>query len=187
MRTRGREECGAIDRCDGTYPRARTQFVWPCPREYPEDAQIRESQKWLIPADRTKEQTGLLFKQVVTKFGLGPNLVKIHVFDEPHKKYNRATGVRERHKHIIFKMKTPFAHLQIQKALAAKGVYGHFSFNLVGYVKYLAYCMVPSASLIRLLASLVHIRGCFPHLLASIASSVFSVHIWSSSGKASSA
>ena len=121
------------------------QFVWPCPREYPEDAQVRESQKWLIPADRTKEQTGLLFKQMVTKFGLGPNLVKIHVFDEPHKKYNRATGVRERHKHIIFKMKTPFAHLQIQKALAANGVYGHFSFNLVGYVKYLAYCMVASA------------------------------------------
>ena len=33
----------------------------------------------------------------------------------------------------------------MQKALAAKGVYGHFSFNLVGYVAYLQYCLVPSA------------------------------------------
>ena len=33
----------------------------------------------------------------------------------------------------------------MQKALAAKGVHGHFSFNLCGYVKYLQYCLVPSA------------------------------------------
>ena len=72
-------------------------------------------------------------------------LSKAKVFDEPHKKYNSVTGTRERHKHLIFKLKTTFAHLKIQKAFAAKGVYGHFSFNLVGYVQYLRYCMVASA------------------------------------------
>ncbi len=121
------------------------QFVWPCPREYPQYYPDRRARNWFIPADLSKAECGLLFKNTVTKCGLGPNLVKINVFDEPHKRYNRVTGVRERHKHILFKMKTTFAHLQIQKALAAKGVYGHFSFNLVGYVKYLQYCIVPSA------------------------------------------
>ena len=121
------------------------QFVWPCPREYPAQLRCRQLRKWLIPADLSKTDTGLLFKTIVSGCGQGPNLAKLHVFDEPHKRYNRATGVRERHKHIVFKMKTPFAHLRIQKALAAKGVYGHFSFNLVGYIKYLQYCMVPSA------------------------------------------
>ena len=64
---------------------------------------------------------------------------------EPHKRYNMKTQRRERHKHLVFKMKTTFAHLKIQKALADKGVHGHFSFNLSGYVQHLRYCMVPSA------------------------------------------
>ena len=121
------------------------QFVWPCPREYPDQIHSRRAKKWLIPADLSKEDFGVMFKKIVNRYNLGPNLVKVHVFDEPHKRYNPSTGKRERHKHLVFKMKTPFAHLQIQKALAAQGVYGHFSFNLVGYVAYLSYCLVPSA------------------------------------------
>ena len=121
------------------------QFVWPCPREYPAQAADRKAQKWLIPADLSKEQFGVLFKGVCTKMGQGPNIVKLHVFDEPHKRYSQQTGARELHKHLVFKMKTPFAHVRLQKALAAAGVYGHFSFNLVGYVAYLQYCLVPSA------------------------------------------
>jgi hypothetical protein len=121
------------------------QFVWPCPRQYPEQLQARQQKKWLIPADLSKWELGLMFKNVLLDFGHGPSIMKVHVFDEPHKRYSRATAARERHKHVIFKMKATFAHLQIQKALAAKGVYGHFSFNLVGYVKYLQYCLVPSA------------------------------------------
>ena len=83
--------------------------------------------------------------QVVEKLGQTPNLRKIHVFDEPHKRYNKATGERERHKHLVFKTGNPFAHVKFQKELAARGVYGHFSFNLVGYVAYLRYCMCDSA------------------------------------------
>ena len=46
---------------------------------------------------------------------------------------------------MVFKVKCAFAHLRFQKELAARGVYGHFSFNLVGYVAYLRYCMCESA------------------------------------------
>ena len=42
-------------------------------------------------------------------------------------------------------MKAPFAHLQLQKDLAQLGIHGEFSFNLVGYVAYLRYCLCPSA------------------------------------------
>ena len=121
------------------------QFVWPCPREYPADAIVREREKHFIPADFSKEKFGRLFKATLEKFGHAPNIVKIHVFDEPHKRYNRQTGMRERHKHAIFKMRMPFAHVRIQKDLATCGIYGHFSFNLIGYVAYLRYLMVPSA------------------------------------------
>ena len=100
---------------------------------------------WLIPSDLTKEQFGRLVNNVCVKRGLGASVAKIHVFDEPHKRYNKATQARERHKHLVFKMGAGFAHLQLRKDLAAHGVYGHFSFNLVGYVAYLRYCLTPSA------------------------------------------
>ena len=87
----------------------------------------------------------MLFKRTLEKHGLGANLTNLHVSDEPHKRYNRATGKREMHKHAVFKMATPFAHVRLAKALAAHGVFGHFSFNLVGYAEYLKYCMVSSA------------------------------------------
>ena len=102
------------------------QFVWPCPRQYPSDLVERQRQKWLKPADMEKPALGELFKDTLLKLGHGPNLVKLHVFDEPHKRYNATTQERERHRHIIFKMVLPFAHLKVQKALAERGVRGHF-------------------------------------------------------------
>ena len=80
---------------------------------------------------------GLLFKSVGIMLGQGPNMHKLHVFDEPHKRYNSTTIVSERHKHLIFKMKAPFAHVRFQKEMAARGVYNHSSFNLVGHTAYL--------------------------------------------------
>ncbi len=121
------------------------QFVWPCPREYPADAGERSKQKWLIPADMPKDKFGLLFKDICTRLGLGPKLLKLHVFDEPHKRYSKQTQLRDRHMHLVFKMSTGFAHVKLQKALAAQGVHGRFSSNLVGYVAYLRYCLLPSA------------------------------------------
>ena len=121
------------------------QFVWPCPRQYPSDLVERQRQKWLKPADMEKPALGELFKDTLLKLGHGPNLVKLHVFDEPHKRYNVTTQERERHRHIIFKMVLPFAHLKVQKALAERGVRGHISFNLVGYLAYLSYCLTASA------------------------------------------
>lgn len=93
----------------------------------------------------SKKQFGLLFKAACAKCGQAPNVEKIHVFDEPHKRYNKNTGLRETHKHLIFKMKSGFGHTRLQTELANRGVYGHFSFNLVGYVAYLRYCLMPSA------------------------------------------
>ena len=120
------------------------QFVWPCPRENPQELATRKARKWLKPEDLSKEAFGLLFKDVGTRLGLGPKFEKLHVFDEPHKKFSTAAGVRERHKHLVFKVKCGFAHVRFQKDLAARGVYGHFSFNLVGYVSYLRYCLTES-------------------------------------------
>ena len=62
------------------------------------------------------------------------------------------SGIRERHKHVIFKMGEPFAHVRMQKELAKRGVHGHFSFNLIGYAAYLRYCLLPSGK--KLLADL---------------------------------
>ena len=121
------------------------QFVWPCPREYPESAAQRKAQLWRIPSDLTKEELCSTFRTACAKRKLGPSIERVHVFDEPHKRYSRLTGMRERHKHLVFKMKGPFAHLQIQKDLAQLGIHGQFSFNLVGYVAYLRYCLCPSA------------------------------------------
>ena len=55
------------------------QFVWPCPREYPETFQARQQRKWFIPADYSKEDLGKLFKSLMTESGHGPSIVKIHV------------------------------------------------------------------------------------------------------------
>ncbi|CAE7436945.1 unnamed protein product, partial [Symbiodinium natans] len=123
------------------------QFVFPCPREYPAEHAQRKAMKHFIPEDFTKEEVGLIFKQAVIKVGFLPKLDRLHVFSEPHKKYNPATNARARHFHIIFRFKTTFAHLQISssKILHSQGIHGHFSFNLVGYHAYLSYCLKPSA------------------------------------------
>ena len=109
------------------------QSVWPCPRGYPSELATRRDLKMLIPEDMSKQQVGEMFKKVVCQVGQLPNLDRLHIFDEPHKKYNPATGQRARHYHIIFRFKSTFANLQICKRLKAVGIHVHFSFNLVGY------------------------------------------------------
>ena len=121
------------------------QFVWPCPRRYAANVLDRKKQKWLIPEDLSKPEVGAIFQEVCFDLDHGSNLQNLHVFDEPHKKYCRVSGVRARHKHLIFKMREPFAHVRMQKELAKRGVHGHFSFNLIGYGSYLRYCLMHSA------------------------------------------
>ena len=128
------------------------QFVWPCPRRYPADQRQRKSQRCLKPADLSNQQAGELFRHVAEKVGQATNLSKLHVFDETHKRHNNATGERERHKHLIFKMHGGFGHVKFQREFMKHGVYGHFSFNMVGYVAYLRYCMCESPK--KLLADL---------------------------------
>ena len=121
------------------------QFVWPCPREYHSSLECRRAKKCLIPEDLTKEEFGLLFKDCFKRHNQLANVARLHVFDEPHQKYNKKTGRRARHKHCVFKCNSTFAHTRICQSLKAKGVHGHFSFNLVGYQAYLQYCLTPSS------------------------------------------
>ena len=100
------------------------QFVWPCPREFPADPAVRKARNFLIPEDVSKETLGQTFKAVLAKHNQLVNLDRLHIFDEPHKKFNAATGLRARHYHIIFRFKAVFAHLQIAKSLREKGLPG---------------------------------------------------------------
>ena len=74
--------------------------------------QERKRQKWLKPTDLGKATFGKLYKKTATQIGLGPLLANVNVFDEPRKRYNPITGHRERHYHVVFKMKGTFAHLK---------------------------------------------------------------------------
>ena len=40
-----------------------------------------KAREWLVPADLSKREFGVLFKQVGTSLGHGPIMEKIHVFD----------------------------------------------------------------------------------------------------------
>jgi hypothetical protein len=122
------------------------QFVWACPREYPSDADVRRKRCLLIPEDLSKDALGKTFKLALSQANQLVNMDRIHIFGEPHKKYNPSTGLRARHYHIVFRSKVTFAHLQVAKTLRKHGIHGHFSFNLVGYQAYLRYCLKPSAS-----------------------------------------
>jgi len=89
------------------------QFVWPCPRIYPSDLNVRRSKNQLKPEDVPKSDVADLFKKALKKQNKLHLLVALHIFDEPHKRINAKTGKRERHYHIVFKMEQPFAHQKV--------------------------------------------------------------------------
>ena len=68
------------------------QFVWPCPRNYPSDLAARRNLKILFPEDMSKREVGEVFKKVVCQVGQLPHVDRLHIFNEPRKKYNPATG-----------------------------------------------------------------------------------------------
>lgn len=85
------------------------QFVWPCPREYPSALEERKKRKHLIPEDVDKPAAGALFRKALAKSNQDGNLLRLHVFDEPHKRYHKNGQRRARHKHFLFKMRNTFA------------------------------------------------------------------------------
>ena len=89
------------------------QFVWPCPREYPSEVEDRKQRKHLIPEDVDKPAAGALFKKALVKNKQDGNLLRLHVFDEPHKRYHKNGQRRARHKHFLFKMRNTFAFVRI--------------------------------------------------------------------------
>ncbi|CAK0847823.1 unnamed protein product [Prorocentrum cordatum] len=101
----------------------------------------------------SKQEVGNAFKKACKKLGQGPNLEKVHVFSEPHKRWKKGTDAREKHMHIVFKFKEPFAHQRLQRELSQQhGIRGRFSFNLTGYADYLGYCLIESSK--KLLADI---------------------------------
>ena len=89
------------------------QFVWPCPCEYPSELEERKKRKHLIPEDVDKPAAGALFKKALVKNKQEGNLLRLHVFDEPHKRYHKNGQRRARHKHFLFKMRNAFAFVHI--------------------------------------------------------------------------
>ena len=85
------------------------QVVWPCPREYPSALEKRKKRKHLIPEDVDKPAAGALFKKALVKNSQDGSLLRLHVFDEPHKRYHKNGPRRARHKHLLFKMRNTFA------------------------------------------------------------------------------
>lgn len=126
-------------------------FTWSCPRSYPAKLEDRRKMGCLKPADMGKTELAALFKKVLTKRGLIASLEMIAIANEPHARYEKIAsnpdGVRrrERHYHVVVAFKTPFTHAMACKDLAAAGVNGWFSFNLVGKASYLAYVLNESS------------------------------------------
>ncbi len=119
-------------------------WTWACPRSYYQDADVRRRLKQLIPADLTREEVADAVKAELAAKKLEDQLCFLLVCREPHKRYSPATGTRELHVHVILKMASVFAHQQVAKGLAARGMVGHFSFQACGLNAYLAYCLLPS-------------------------------------------
>jgi hypothetical protein len=119
-------------------------WTWSCPRSYYQDADVRRKLKQLIPADLTREEVADAVKAELAAKKLEDQLHFLLVCREPHKRYSPATGARELHVHVILKMAAVFAHQQVGRGLAARGMVGHFSFTCIGLNAYLAYCLLPS-------------------------------------------
>lgn len=118
-------------------------FTWPCPRQYASTLEKRQSKNMLLPADFSKEKLGNIMRRLFASHHVA--VQALHVVDEPHKRYSRTTGLRERHKHVVVKAAAPFAHARITKELAAQGVHGMFHFNMIGYSSYVSYLVNPGA------------------------------------------
>eukprot|EP00972_Heterocapsa_arctica_P116304 16452354-Heterocapsa_arctica.AAC.1 len=114
-----------------------------CPRSYPQDPNVRQQSKALIPADFTTAQ---FLKEFMAVWYSTSNvkLQKVTCHDEPHKRYQPSGECRERHKHIVLLAAGTFAHLRIATAFQKKfGLRLSFSFYQSRFGGYLRYCMVP--------------------------------------------
>ena len=114
-----------------------------CPREYPRDLAVRKAQKLMIPADFSTAEFLALVRRALGKHCTA-KLLKASCHDEPHKRINVTTGLRERHKHVALLLSAPFAHKKVADAFQKEtGIRVFFSFKLNRFVGNLLYLMEP--------------------------------------------
>ena len=95
-------------------------WTFSTPREYFADPTVRKQRKEPIPDDFTREEMAEMFRDAVKTVGQLQNLREFIVVKEPHQKWKPDRSAPEMHFHIVFKMKSNFAHLSIAKELAKK-------------------------------------------------------------------
>ena len=152
------EVCG-----EAAGPKARGScplWTWPCPRHYAATQAERQRAKCLKPEDLSKDEVLRVLKDELRKKGLLDSLRQLVAVQEPHKRWNKATQVREQHYHVLLQMKAGFAHESMRKALADRGMRGFFSFNLLGAAANLRYLLCASAG--KLEADLDPDPTCWP-------------------------
>lgn len=113
-----------------------------CPRQYPQDLEVRRAKGLMIPEDFTKDEFLLLLRRVLAKY-CTQKVVKASCHSEPHKRFRPSCKKRERHYHVALLMSGNFAHLKIANAFQKEhGIRISFSFKLKRFVGNLQYLMV---------------------------------------------
>lgn len=114
-----------------------------CPRKYPRTLAERKGKNIMIPEDYSRETFLENFRQMFNRHT--PKLMtKGTCHEEPHKRFRRTRGRRERHYHLAMKATGPFAFMKLTTAFKQKyGIQLSFSFKMNHFAGYLGYLMRP--------------------------------------------
>ena len=103
-------------------------WTFPTPRSYLGSLEDRRKANKFIPRDFTRKDMADIFLDVLAKQGKRDLLKEFIVVMEPHSKMTPDGSAKEMHFHIVFRMSTNFAHLQISNSLDKDyGCKGHMS------------------------------------------------------------
>ena len=101
-----------------------------CPKQYPRQLEDRKKKAQLIPEDFSKETFLAKLRNVINKKST-VTVVKATCHSEPHKRYKRSGGRRERHMHAPLLTSGNFAHKKIAEAFFKEhGIRISISFKL---------------------------------------------------------
>ena len=103
-------------------------WTFPTPRSYLGSLEDRRKANKFIPRDFARKDMAEIFLKVLAKQGKRDLLKEFIVVMEPHSKMTPDGSAKEMHFHIVFRMSTNFAHLQISNSLDKDyGCKGHMS------------------------------------------------------------
>ena len=113
-----------------------------CPRQYPQDLEVRKAKGLMIPEDFGKDEFLLMLRRIIAKY-CTQKVLKASCHSEPHKRFRPSGGKRERHYHVALLMSGNFAHQKIANAFQKEyGIRISFSFKLKRFVGNLKYLLV---------------------------------------------